>query len=169
MNYLLLSSSNSGSFGEIALLLGLLAAYTVPFIIIFSILLIMAIYTLILNWKLFNKAGLEGWKAIVPYYNVFLLLDIAMNKKTRNVCFIVFIVATVASPILMWIPIVGWILMPLSICAPIYIMNFALPKVFGKDTTMCVLNIFFPLVILAILAFGSSTYDESQKLVLFQD
>jgi len=36
--------------------------------------LILAILTLIAWWKLFEKAGREGWEGIVPIYNIYVLM-----------------------------------------------------------------------------------------------
>ena len=171
MNNLLLSSSNSvpvSSFGSVAAMLAVLAVYTVPIIISLVIALIGYVYMVIVNWRIFTKAGVEGWKAIIPYYNLFILFDLCFNKKTRNIFFIVMIAGPLLSSIIVWIPVIGQIF-PVVAVAPIYILNFALPKVFGGDTTMCVLDIFFTVIIRSILAFGHSEYDPSQKITIFAD
>lgn len=60
-------SSSADSF-TIALLIVL-----VIYGIVFLIALAFGIVTLIAHWKLFEKAGEPGWKAIIPYYNTFKL------------------------------------------------------------------------------------------------
>ena len=32
-------------------------------------------------WRIFTKAGVEGWKAIIPIYNIFILAKIARNER----------------------------------------------------------------------------------------
>ncbi|MCR4648646.1 MAG: DUF5684 domain-containing protein [Lachnospiraceae bacterium] len=167
MHSLLLSSSQSGA-GQIAALLAVMAVYMVPIIIGCVCLLIGYIYMVIVNWIIFKKAGVEGWKAIIPYYNLFILFDLCFNKKTRNICFIVIIAAPLVSSALVWIPFIGQLL-PVIAIAPVYLLNFAIPKVFGGDTVMCVLDIFFSVIIRSIVAFGPSEYDPSQKITLFAD
>jgi len=46
-----------------------LAAVT-AFLGAFSIfILLICVISILTNWKLFQKAGLEGWIAIIPFYN----------------------------------------------------------------------------------------------------
>lgn len=41
------------------------------FAFIFLLALIWGISSLIVNWKLYKKAGFKGWEAIIPYYNTY--------------------------------------------------------------------------------------------------
>ncbi|WP_461810319.1 DUF5684 domain-containing protein [Faecalimonas sp.] len=36
--------------------------------------------TLIASWKLFEKAGLQGWKGLIPIYNIYCLYQMAFGK-----------------------------------------------------------------------------------------
>lgn len=97
-----------------------------------------AIYVLVVAgwWKIFEKAGEEGWKAIIPIYNVIVLLKI-VGREWWWV-------------LLMLIPIVGlviWIIVALD-----------LAKSFGKSTAFAVGLIFLPFVFAIVLGFGSDTY-----------
>lgn len=38
---------------------------------------ILYVLTVIASWKIFTKAGLEGWKSLIPIYNAYLLYEIA--------------------------------------------------------------------------------------------
>ncbi|WP_461812537.1 DUF5684 domain-containing protein [Faecalimonas sp.] len=40
----------------------------------------MILLTLIASWKLFEKAGLPGWKGIIPIYNTYCLYQMAFGK-----------------------------------------------------------------------------------------
>lgn len=40
------------------------------------ILLIFYVGVMVGMWKLFEKAGQAGWKALIPFYNLFILLKI---------------------------------------------------------------------------------------------
>ena len=44
------------------------------------ILLALTIFMIATFWKLFTKAGIEGWKSIIPYYN-FYLMTVVLAKK----------------------------------------------------------------------------------------
>lgn len=34
------------------------------------------------TWKIFEKVGIEGWKALIPFYREYLLFDLAKQKKS---------------------------------------------------------------------------------------
>lgn len=85
-------------------------------------------------WKIFTKAGKPGWAAIIPIYNLIVLLEI------------------VGRP--MW-----WILIYL-VCSPIamIVISLDLAKSFGKDIGFGIGLILLSIVFLPMLAFGSATY-----------
>lgn len=57
---------------------GVLATTSIGLIVFFGIIAIAfyVVYVIALA-KLFKKAGEDGWKAIIPFYNVFVLIQIA--------------------------------------------------------------------------------------------
>ena len=57
---------------------GVLAATSIGLLVFLGILVIAfyVVYVIALA-KLFKKAGEDGWKAIIPFYNVFVLIQIA--------------------------------------------------------------------------------------------
>lgn len=85
-------------------------------------------------WKIFTKAGKPGWAAIIPIYNIIVLLEV------------------VGRPI--W-----WILIYL-ICAPIaaIVISLDLAKSFGKDIGFGIGLIILPIIFMPMLGFGSATY-----------
>lgn len=94
------------------------------------------ILELVAMWKLYVKAGKPGWAAIIPIYNVIVMLEIAKKPWWYL--------------LLMLIPIVNFVI------AIIVTLNFV--KAYGKDTAWGVLAIFFAPIIYPILAFGDSKY-----------
>lgn len=109
---------------------------------ILPILTITCIITIISMWKIFKKAGRNGWEAIVPIYNIIVLLEISEIPVWQIVFYI--------------IPF-----------ANIYIMfkqYIELAKKFGKSTGFGVLTVFFSIICLPILAFGNAKYEETQEM-----
>jgi len=86
-------------------------------------------------WKLFSKAGQSGWKALIPFFNLFIFTKVIQ----KPVWWIVFLIL---------IP-VGHIL-----------GSHQLAKVFGKKILFTVGLIILPFVFLPMLAFGKSEYAE---------
>ena len=55
---------------------GLLAAFAGIMLVVVLISLAVAIVSIIGMWKMFTKAGEEGWKSIIPIYNMITLCKI---------------------------------------------------------------------------------------------
>lgn len=88
-------------------------------------------------WKIFEKAGQDGWKSIIPIYNTIILLKICG-----------------LSP---WLVILGFIPYVKLILAIIIWYN--LSKAFGKGIGFTLGLIFLDVIFLFILAFGSNEYN----------
>lgn len=87
-------------------------------------------------WKLFAKAGEPGWAAIVPLYNIIVLLKIS-DKPAWWIVLFMLPIANIIAPIL---------------------VSMALAKSFGKDAGFGIGLAFVPIVFFPILAFGNSQY-----------
>lgn len=87
-------------------------------------------------WKLFTKAGLPGWGAIVPFYNLYLFCKVS-GKPGWWLIFLI-------------IPYVNFIFL-------IFVM-IGLAKNFGKDGGFAVGLILLGIIFLPILAFGDARY-----------
>jgi uncharacterized protein DUF5684 len=87
-------------------------------------------------WMIFTKAGEEGWKAIIPIYNIIVLLKIVGREWWWL--------------ILMLIPIVGFIVW--------IIVALDLAKSFGRGVGFALGLIILPFIWSLILGFGSDTY-----------
>ena len=100
--------------------------------------LCISVLSIVAMWMIFQKAGLEGWKAIIPIYNCYCLFKITW----KNGWFF----------LLMLIPIVNIV---------IWIMTMhKLSKSFGKGTGFTVGLVLLSIIFMCILAFGSDTYQE---------
>ena len=87
-------------------------------------------------WMVFTKAGEDAWKAIIPIWNVLILLKIVGREWWWI--------------ILMLIPIVGFIVW--------IIVALDLAKSYGRGTGFGIGLIIFPYIWTIILGFGSDTY-----------
>jgi hypothetical protein len=87
-------------------------------------------------WKIFTKAGEAGWKALIPIYNVIVLLRIVGRPWWWL--------------LLYFVPIVGLVLL--------IIVIHDLSTSFGHGAGFTVGLLLLPPVFVLILAFGDSTY-----------
>jgi len=101
--------------------------------------LLFALVTIAGMWKVFTKAGQPGWAAIIPLYNVYVL------------------VTEVAGRDLLWV-ILG-IVVPLALVVPLIDVAKAFGKGTGYGVGLWLLGpIFFPL-----LGFGSARYQGAPR------
>jgi len=94
------------------------------------------ILLLISLWKIFEKAGVPGWKGIIPIYNMYILLKIVGKPGWWLILF--------------FIPLVNVVFL-------IWTYNM-LSKSFGKDEAFTVGLAFLGFIFFPILAFGSAKY-----------
>lgn len=91
--------------------------------------LALAVLMIVSLWKLFKKAGKPGWASIVPFYNTWVMVEIAGLSALWFV--------------LLFIPFV-------NIVAIVFIYN-GIAKAFGKGAGTTALMIFFPYVMFPYL------------------
>jgi len=99
---------------------------------------IIAIFSLITTWIIFKKAGQPGWAAIIPIYNLIIMLKVVK---------------------LDWWHIFILLFVPFATVVYAIIIRLKLAKLFGKSTAFGVLSIFFPIITDAIIAFGQAKYE----------
>lgn len=127
--------------GAIAAVLGL---FTGVFLLI---ILPLIIFYVICLWKVFEKAGVEGWKAIVPVYNGWVMAEIAGKPGWWGIVGLAGV-----------IPVLGWIASIVALVLYV-IIAIELSKKFGKDSMFSLILIFFSIIGFAILAFGDAKYN----------
>jgi hypothetical protein len=98
--------------------------------------LVMIVAAIAGMWKVFEKAGQPGWAAIVPIYNLFILLQI-VNKP------------------IWWIAL---LLIPLVNIVILIMVSIALAEKFGKGGGFAVGMVFLPFVFYPMLGFGDERF-----------
>lgn len=109
-----------------------IAAIAVYLVLSIAILVVMVVS----YWKIYVKAGKPGWAAIVPIYNIIVLLEV-IKKPT-------------------W-----WLVLCIIPCTlPVALVLIALEfvKVFGKPSWHAALMIFFGVVYAPYIAFSDAKY-----------
>ncbi len=98
--------------------------------------LIIVIVIIAAMWKMFAKASQPGWAAVIPIYNVYILLKVAQKPGWWL--------------ILMFIPVVNIIVA--------FIVCLAVAENFGKGVGFAVGLFFLGFIFVPILAFGNAKY-----------
>ena len=108
-------------------------------LIVFVVLLV--VFIMACNWIIYAKAGKPGWAALIPIYNMIVLLEI-VNRP------------------------IWWFLLLLIPCVGIVIavlVTIDLAKSFGKDAGYAIGLILLPIVFYPLLAFGGATYQPIRR------
>lgn len=93
-------------------------------------------------WKVFTKANQPGWAAIVPIYNIIIMLEVA-KKPTWWVA-------------MYFIPIANFVFMIMTLNG--------ISKNFGKDEGFTVGMVLLGIVFWPILAFGNAQYVDNKVM-----
>ncbi|TDP75944.1 DUF5684 domain-containing protein [Bradymonas sediminis] len=126
-----LAQSDSG--GMIGMIVGL----------VFSLFALLLVVVMIAGlWKIFEKAGHPGWAAIVPIYNVFIMLQIVGRPTWWLVLF--------------FIPMINGLIG--------IVLNIELAKAFGKDLVYGLGMVFLPFIFAPMLGFGDAQYQGPDPL-----
>ncbi len=88
-------------------------------------------------WKTFEKAGIKGWKGLVPIYNMYLLITEIAKKPWWYL-------------LLLFIPIANIIIM--------FIVSIEIAKAFGKTTGFGIGLALLSFIFYPILGFGDAVY-----------
>lgn len=115
---------------------GVVGVYLFCIFVFFLLALIPAIAMIVGMWKIFEKAGHPGWAAIVPYYNMYILNEIAC----KDIMWFIFTL----------IPCLNFVAM-IVIC-----MDVA--KNFRKDPAYGVGMALLPFIFMPMLGFSDARY-----------
>mgnify|MGYP003574912555 CR=1 FL=1 len=112
---------------------GILAGIGATFFIIYLAIIVVAIAGM---WKTFEKAGKPGWAAIIPIYNIYIMIEIVGKPS-------------------IWLL---WMLIPcVNIVFSIWLTNLV-SKSFGKEEGFTVGLVLLGFIFWPILGFGSAKY-----------
>ena len=94
--------------------------------------LAVCIFTIVCNWKVFKKAGKNGWEALIPIYNIIVLVEITKLP--------------------MWYLIFFFI--PVGNIVVSFLIYLELAKKFGQSSAFGIGLVFLNPIFMAILAFN---------------
>ena len=103
--------------------------------IIFLFFLAFLILSIIGNWKLFEKAGVKGWKSLIPFYSQYKRMQIIFGNGS-GIMFLIFL-----------IPYVNFVFRAYT--------SYRYTQLYKGSTVMAVLSLFFPSITNLFLAFDN--------------
>lgn len=109
-------------------------------IVYMIIMLAVAVFSIVAMWKVFKKAGKEGWAALIPIYNLVVLFQISGIDPKKLLWFL--------------LPFIGQII----VFVYLIMAYINLAKAFGKSSGFAAGLIFLNVIFMGILAFDDSVY-----------
>ena len=128
--------SSSGDDAAIASVIATILGFGVFFWIV---IIVLAIVTLVARWKMFKKANVDGWEALIPVHSD--IVEMQLGGMKTYWYFLNLIVICGIGPIVL----AFW-------------KSIMLAKAFGKGAGFGVLMVFFPFICYPILGFGNAQY-----------
>ena len=104
--------------------------------------LLLAVVQIAGLWKIFTKAGHAGWKAIIPIYNFYIMLQIGENAWW-------------------WLPL---LLVPIVNLYAVYKINAGVARAFGRGIGFGLGLTFLGILFYPLVGFGDYQYQQSSGL-----
>lgn len=89
----------------------------------------------IANWKLFEKANVQGWKCLIPFYNSYKNMQIVFGNS-YGWLFLIYLIPVVNAIFILYV-------------------SYKKAKVYNGDNAIAIIAIFFPSAVTYIQAFSS--------------
>ena len=145
-DYSLVTGNDSGDLSAFFAALGSLL------IVVLLITVALLVFMIITEWKFFKKAGKNGWECLIPFYNIWVLVEIAGLNWWW---FLITISSTIASFIFGSNNGLTTIFYLATIFGG-FVCNYNIAKKLHKDTGFAVLLTIFPIVMYPIVAFSKN-------------
>jgi uncharacterized membrane protein len=163
---MLLQQTNPSGF-DTAAIIALIMGSIVCFGAIFLVIMFVAI---IIHWRIYEKAGQQGWAAVIPIYSTIIMMDII--RRPRSWAWIILGLGLLTSILNAWQPGTqgqdqqdpNLIISGVQLVAGFVSLYFTLrtmrdlARAFGHGRWFTVGLILFPYIFYPILAFGDSQY-----------
>lgn len=114
----------------------LAAGFGAMIVFIYLITIVLSVLLVIDYWKIFKKAGYNGWESLVPFYCNYVMSDIAFGNGLYFLA--------------LFVPGLNGIFA--------LIMHYKLAEAFGKDTPYALGLVFLSPIFLTMLAFDNNAY-----------
>ena len=123
----------------------------------FLFLLFITAFFIVVQWKIFLKAGQPGWAVLVPFYNLYVYTQVIQRPKWWMALYFLWF----------WEPFIGFfsLLGLIAVLVIIILDTIRLAKVFGQGGEFAVGLIFLGIIFQPILAFGDAQYQHEGAVV----
>lgn len=127
-------------------------------IFFYGCVLIVAVFFIIVTWRIMVKAGYAGWCSLIPVYNSYVMLKVSCMSGWWLLLYLAIgvvgqIPVNILSDYL-------WLVIPLGIAylAVAFWQGYRLGRAFGKSTGFCIFSAILTPIAQIILAFDKSEW-----------
>ena len=137
-------------------------AFLVIYLIILMFSLVIGIVRIIAMYRLYEKAGVEGWKCLIPFYNYFEQVRITFGNYNIAIIYIALTIAYLIFNVTgnltgQWGLSIVSMLFYLGLAVVACYVNYNFGKAYGKSTGWNVAMIFFSGILVIVMGFDNST------------
>ena len=112
-----------------------------------AIVIPIVLIAIVAMWRIFTKAGQPGWAVLIPFYNLYILTQVAKRPGWWMLLYFASVIPIAGGLCVLFVSIID---------------SLRLAKLFGKSAGFGVGMILLGIVFLPILAFGDADYDETR-------
>lgn len=125
--------------------------------------LLIKILAAIGTWKMYNKAGVAGWKAFVPVYSRYVRYNLFWDKKYFWIFAIAYIIMTALGAYAEGIMALVVMVTAIVVMVVSIKVEFKCARCFGMGTGMGILLLIMPWLANIILGFGKAEYQAIEE------
>jgi len=116
------------------------------FLVLLALIIVVCILTVVGRWKVFKKAGKEGWEALIPVYSDWVYVEIS----GVNWWYFLLIIMPTLTMFVKNNSIIS-VISPLISMVGYFFCNYNISKRFHKDTGTAILLTLFPIIVLLVI------------------
>ena len=131
-------------------------------ITIFTIAIALVVLYIVGMWRIFEKAGENGWKCLIPFYNQYTMYKMFWETKYFWIVFALSIANGFFNGLALTIPAlstVGYIISLVTFVFSVF-LNYRISASFGHGIGYCIGLLLLPIIFTLILGFNQDEYYE---------
>jgi len=132
--------------------------------LVIGIIIILTIFSLAGLWKAFTKAGVAGWKAIIPIYNLAVILKLGNNSSAWSLAILLLPFAVIVEEAASPVSLIDELAFLLTYCSfsVVVLAVRGLAEKFDKGFGFTLGLVLLPFIFWPMLGFGGVEYQDGK-------
>lgn len=133
-------------------------------ITIFTVAIALVVLYIVGMWRIFEKAGENGWKCLIPFYNQYTMYKMFWKTKYFWIVLVLSIANVFFNGLALTIPALSTVVSIISLVAFVFavFLNYRISASFGHGIGYCIGLLLLPFIFTLILGFNQDEYYEYQ-------